>query len=176
MHAPLAKALSLTQATELGTVYTPEEMNRICAAARAHGLFVQVDGARFGNAVASLGCHPSELTWNAGVDVLCFGGTKNGMFCAEAVIFFNKKLGAEFAYRRKQAGQLLSKMRFATAQWVGMLENGAWLRHAAHANAMARKLEAALSAIRGVRILCPVQANGVFAEIPLPAVARKHSC
>jgi threonine aldolase len=124
-----------------------------------------MDGARFANAVAALGCKPADITWKAGVDVLCFGGTKNGMAIGEAVVFFDRALSAEFDYRCKQAGQLASKMRFLAAQWVGMIETGAWLRHAARANAMARRLEAGLRAIPGVEILFPVQANAVFARM-----------
>jgi threonine aldolase len=132
-----------------------------------------MDGARFVNAVASLGCSPAEVTWKAGVDVLCFGGTKNGMAVGEAVVFFDKSLSSEFAYRCKQAGQLASKMRFLAAPWVGMLQkaDGApapWLKYASNANATAKKLEKALLAVQGVKLMFPVQANAVFAEIPLP--------
>jgi threonine aldolase len=131
-----------------------------------------MDGARFANAVDSTGVHPAEITWNAGVDVLSFGGTKNGLGMSEAVVFFNRDLAAEFDFRCKQAGQLASKMRFVAAQWVGLLESGAWLRNAAHANACARRLAAGLAAIPGIAILLPVDANAVFAELP-PAVAAK---
>jgi threonine aldolase len=130
-----------------------------------------MDGARFANAVASLGCAPKEVTWQAGVDVLCFGGTKNGMAVGEAVVFFNREMAHEFAWRCKQAGQLASKMRFLSASWAGMLQDGAWLRHAAHANAMAALLEAGLTALPGVQLLFPRQANGVFAELPPAAIA-----
>ena len=129
-----------------------------------------MDGARFANAVASLGCPPKEVTWEAGVDVLCFGGTKQGMPIGEAVVFFNRAMAEEFEWRCKQAGQLASKMRFLSASWVGMLKDGAWLRHAAHANAMAERLEAALRELDGVRILFPRQANAVFAELPLATI------
>ena len=131
-----------------------------------------MDGARFANAVASLGCTPKEITWQAGVDVLCFGGTKQGLPVGEAVVFFNRDLAREFEYRCKQAGQLASKMRFLSAGWAGMLKDGAWLRHAAHANAMAARLDAAISPIPGVKKLFPREANSVFAELPLPAIEK----
>ena len=172
VHYPKAGALSLTQSTEWGTVYTPAEVRALCAVAKSHGLAVHMDGARFANAAAALaarGVTPADLTWRAGVDVLCLGGTKSGMNTTEAVVFFNREPAKEFAYRVKQGGQLASKMRFAAAQWVGMLETGAWLRHAAHANAMAQKLAAALRAL-GLKLLVEPEANGVFVELP-PATA-----
>ncbi|HKB57010.1 MAG TPA: beta-eliminating lyase-related protein [Lacunisphaera sp.] len=172
VHYPKAGALSLTQSTEWGTVYTPAEVRALSAVAKKHGLAVHMDGARFANAAAALaarGVTPADLTWRAGVDVLCLGGTKNGMNTTEAVVFFNREHAKEFEYRVKQGGQLASKMRFAAAQWVGMLENGAWLRHAAHANAMAQRLAAALRAL-GMKLLVEPEANGVFVELP-PATA-----
>ncbi|HEX4884226.1 MAG TPA: low specificity L-threonine aldolase [Casimicrobiaceae bacterium] len=174
-HASRPRALSLTQATELGTVYSPPELADLCAAAHARGMKVHLDGARFANAVASLGCHPADIAQRAGVDVLAFGGTKNGMPCGEALVFFDRALADEFRRRRKQAGQLASKMRFLAAPWAGMLEQGAWLRHAAHANAMARRLGERLASVPGVSLLAPVQANGVFADLPVPAIARLHA-
>lgn len=170
VHFPKPRAVSLTQATELGTVYTPDEVKAIWAKAKSFDLAIHMDGARFANAVASLGCAPKEITWQAGVDVLCFGGTKNGMAVGEAVVFFNRELAREFDYRCKQAGQLASKMRFLSAPWVGMLQDGAWLRHAAHANAMAELLHSLIAHLPSVKILSPRQANGVFAELPLPAI------
>ncbi|HEY0551298.1 MAG TPA: low specificity L-threonine aldolase, partial [Verrucomicrobiae bacterium] len=122
IHFPKPRVVSLTQATELGTVYTPDEIKAVWAKAKSCGLRMHMDGARFANAVASLGCAPKEITWQAGVDVLCFGGTKNGMAVGDAVVFFNRELAAEFDYRCKQAGQLASKMRFLSAPWVGMLQ------------------------------------------------------
>lgn len=171
IHYPKPRAVSLTQATELGTVYTPDELKAIWAKAKAFGLKIHMDGARFANAVAALGVAPKEITWQAGVDALCFGGTKNGIHVGEAVVFFNPELAREFDYRCKQAGQLASKMRFISAPWVGMLQNGVWLRHAAHANQMAANLEAKLRQLAPVKILFPRQANAVFAEIPQPAIA-----
>jgi len=173
VHYPKPGALSLTQSTEWGTVYTPEEVRALCSAAKAHGLAVHMDGARFANAAAALaarGAAPADFTWRAGVDVVCLGGTKGGMNSTEAVVFFNRAQAHEFAYRVKQSGQLASKMRFAAAQWCGMLEGGAWQRHAAHANAMARRLADALRTVPGVRLMAEPGANGVFVELP-PATA-----
>ena len=170
IHYPKPRAVSITQATEVGTVYKPDQIKAVWAKAKSHGLRMHMDGARFANAVASLGCAPKEITWQAGVDVLCFGGTKNGMAVGDAVVFFNRELAAEFDYRCKQAGQLSSKMRFLSAPWVGMLKDGAWLRHARHANAMADFLEKKLAALPGVKLLFPRQANGVFAELPRLAI------
>ena len=122
------------------------------------------------NAVASLGVKPKEITWQAGVDVLCFGGTKNGIAVGEAVVFFDRELAREFDYRCKQGGQLASKMRFLSAPWTGMLKDGAWLRHAKHANAMAKRLEAGIRGLPQIEIAYPVQSNVVFARIPEPLV------
>lgn len=174
-HASRPRALSLTQATELGTVYTRAEIEALAAAAHTKGMQVHVDGARFANAVASLGCAAADLSWRAGVDVLCLGGTKNGLPGAEAILFFDHSLADEFARRRKQAGQLASKMRFLAAPWIGVLEDGAWLRHAAHANAMARRLAAALASFPEARLLAPVEANGVFVDLPKRAIDALHA-
>jgi threonine aldolase len=167
VHFPKIRAVSLTQATELGTVYTPDELRALTKWCHAHDLVVHVDGARFANAVAA-GHSPADLTWRAGVDVLSFGGTKNGLLTTEAVVFFNRELAREFEYRVKQSGQLASKMRFSSAQWAAVLRDGAWLRHAAHANAQAKKLAAGLKKL-GLKLVAPVQANGVFVELR-PAV------
>ena len=171
VHHPRARALSLTQSTELGTVYTVAEITALTSTAREHGLAVHLDGARFGNAVASLGVRPREITWGAGIDVLSLGGTKNGLPFGEAVVFFNREFAQRFDYRRKQGGQLASKMRFLSAPWTGVLRDGAWLRHAAHANAMAAELERGLRALPGVTIAHPREANAVFASLPLPLAA-----
>ena len=174
VHYPKPGALSLTQSTEWGTVYTPGEVRALCEIAKSHGLAVHMDGIRFANAIALLaarGCHPADCTWRAGVDALCFGGTKNGMNATEAVVFFNPGLAREFNYRVKQAGQLAAKTRFAAAQWIGMLETGAWLRHAAHANAMAQKLAAGLRPLPQVRFIVEPEVNGVFIEMA-PATAE----
>ena len=170
IHYPKPRAISLTQSTELGTVYSPDELKAIWAKAKAHGLKIHMDGARFANAVAALGCAPKEITWQAGVDVLCFGGTKNGIPVGEAVVFFDRELAREFDYRCKQAGQLASKMRFISAPWVGMLKDGIWLKHAAHANAMATLLEERIRGLPEVKFLFPRQANAVFAELPRRAI------
>lgn len=169
IHYPKPGALSLTQATEWGTVYSPDEVRALAAVAKAHGLAVHMDGARFANAAAALaarGITPADFTWRAGVDVVCLGGTKGGMNTTEAVVFFNREQAREFEYRVKQAGQLASKQRFAAAQWCGMLESGAWLRHAAHANAMAQKLASALRAVPGLKLIVEPEANGIFVDLP----------
>ncbi len=166
IHYPKPRAVSITQATEVGTVYSVEEIKALWAKTKSLGLRLHMDGARFANAVASLGVQPKEITWQAGVDVLSFGGTKNGTQVGDAVVFFNRDLAAEFDYRCKQAGQLCSKMRFLSAPWVGMLHDGAWLRNAARANAMARRLHDQLQEISEVKILFPTQANAVFADLP----------
>ena len=174
IHYPKPRALSLTQATEVGTVYSVAELRAVTDQARHHGLRVHMDGARFANAVAALNVAPAEITWKAGVDVLCFGGTKNGIAIGEAVVFFNLEAAREFDYRCKQGGQLASKMRFLSAPWVGMLRDGAWLRHARHANAMARRLAAGIKDLPGIRIAYAVDSNAVFAHIPKPAVQALH--
>ncbi len=165
VHYPKPKALSITQPTELGTVYRLDELREIGAFARERGIRLHMDGARFANAAASLGAHPSELTWKAGVDVLSLGGTKNGMGPCEAIVFFNTDLAEDFAYRCKQAGQLASKMRYLTAPWPAMFESGAWLENARRANGAAAKLCARLSSIKGIRTAYPCEANAVFAEM-----------
>jgi threonine aldolase len=125
-----------------------------------------MDGARFANAVVALGVTPKEITWESGVDVLSFGGSKNGIALGEAVVFFNPELARDFDYRCKQGGQLASKMRFLSAPWVGLLHDGAWLRHAKHSNAMARRLDAAIRHLPHVEVAHPVQTNAVFARLP----------
>lgn len=164
IHYPKPRVVTITQSTETGTVYTLDEIKAISDACKTYGLSLHMDGARFANACASLGCKPAELSWKAGVDVLGFGGTKNGMAVGEAVLFFDRKLSADFAYRCKQAGQLASKMRFLSAPWIGMIESGAWLRNAEHANRCARYFAEQVASIPGVRITGPVEANAVFLE------------
>ena len=166
IHYPKPRVVSLTQATEVGTVYGVDEIRAVCELAGRYGLRVQMDGARFANAVAALGRTPAEITWKAGVDVLCLGGAKNGMAVGEAVVFFKRELAEEFDYRCKQAGQLASKMRFLAAPWIGVLESGAWLENARHANRCASLLERELAAIAGVRVMFPCQANSVFVQLP----------
>ena len=162
IHYPKPRAVTITQSTETGRVYSLDELRAISAECKTHGLSLHMDGARFANAAANLGCSPAEMTWKSGVDVLCFGGTKNGMAVGEAVLFFDRALAADFDYRCKQAGQLASKMRFLSAPWVGMLESGAWLRNARHANDSARRFAAQIAAIPGLRLVQPVEANAVF--------------
>lgn len=174
-HSSRPRAVSLTQATELGTVYTLAEARALCDLAHARGMRVQMDGARFANAVVTLGCSPADASWRAGVDVLCLGGTKNGLPGGEAILFFDRDLADEFARRRKQAGQLASKMRFLAAPWLGVLEDGAWLAHAAHANAMARRLADGLRIVPETRLIAPVEANGVFVDLPKRAIDALHA-
>jgi threonine aldolase len=171
IHFPKPRAVSVTQATECGTVYTPDELVAIGRTTRRLGLKLHMDGARFANAIAHLKVKPKEVTWKTGVDVLCLGATKNGAPVGEAVVFFNREMAREFDYRCKQAGQLASKMRFLSAPWVGMLRGGAWLRRAAHANRMAAFLHERLCEMPGLKILFPRQANAVFAELPVPVIA-----
>lgn len=172
IHYPKPKVVSLTLPTELGTLYSGTEIAAISEFARSRGLKAHVDGARFANAVASSGASPKDLSWKAGVDVLCCGGSKIGMGLGEAVVFFDRSISAEFAYRCKQAGQLASKMRFLAAPWAAMLKDGAWIRHAAHANACARRLADRIRGVPGVRIKYPVEANAVFADMPEAVHAR----
>ena len=172
IHYPKPRVVTLTQATEVGTVYTPDEVRAISDTCRELGLHLHMDGARFSNACAFLGCTPAELTWKAGVDVLCFGGTKNGMAVGEAIIFFNKTLAEDFDYRCKQAGQLASKMRYLAAPWVGILKDDAWLRYAGHANRCAQLLAERVSDVPAVELMFPVQANGVFLQLSESAIAE----
>lgn len=169
IHSSKIRAATITNATEVGTVYTPDEIRGITSireGAGARALKFHMDGARFANAVASLGISPADLTWRAGIDVLTFGGTKNGCPGSEAIVFFDRALAEDFEWRRKQGGQLASKMRYLSAPWIGMLEDGAWLRHASRANESARRLGAALAALPGVDLRFPVESNGVFAKLP----------
>ena len=180
LHFPKPRVATITQSTETGRVYAPDEIAAISETCRELGLRLHMDGARFANACASLGdshgASPADITWRAGVDVLCFGGTKNGMAFGEAVVFFDRKLAEDFDYRCKQAGQLASKMRFLAAPWVGLLESGAWLKNGAHANACAKRLAAALAGAPGLQLAYPVEANAVFLRAPaavLEAVRAK---
>ncbi|WP_017654346.1 low specificity L-threonine aldolase [Fortiea contorta] len=170
IHYPKPKVISITQATESGTLYSIDELLEIKAVAETHKLKIHMDGARFANAVAALNKSPAEITWKSGVDVLCFCGTKNGMALGEAILFFNKNLAEDFDYRCKQAGQLASKMRFISAPWLGLLETGAWLKNARHANQCAEYLENKLLNIAGVQIMFPREANAVFAKLPEPVI------
>lgn len=168
VHQPQPGVVSLSNVTEFGTVYTPDETKAICDAAHAAGFAVHIDGARFANAVASLGCDPRDLTIRAGVDALSFGGTKNGLACGEAVLFFPQRdrerferAVAAFPFHRKGTGHLLSKHRFVAAPFAATLRDGAWLKHAGHANAMTARLARGLASL-GLHPCFPVQANGLF--------------
>jgi threonine aldolase len=171
VHCAQPAAVSLTQATERGTVYKPDEIREISELAHKHKLKVHMDGTRFANAVAGLGCAPADLSWRAGVDVLSLGGTKNGAMGAEAIIFFDRTLAASFGYHRKRGGHLFSKMRFVSAQLEALLKDGLWLRHASHANRMARRLADGVARVPGVEILNPIEANLFFARMPEPVLA-----
>lgn len=165
-HMTNPYALSLTQATECGTVYKIPEIKELSEIAKTYDLAVHMDGARFANAVTTLGKPPADITWRSGVDVLCLGGTKNGALIAEMIIFFNDKYTKDFDYRLKRSGQLMSKGRFIAAQFLALFEDNLWLKNANHANQMAKRLEETLRKIPGVFIVNPVEANEVFAFIP----------
>lgn len=164
IHFPKPRVVTITQATEAGQVYTIAEIRALSEVCRELGLKLHMDGARFAHACATLGCSPAEITWQAGVDVLCFGGTKNGMAVGEAVLFFDKALAQDFDYRCKQAGQLSSKMRFLSAPWIGMLESGAWLANAQRGNACAQRLAAGIAGVPGIGPMFPVESNAVFVK------------
>ena len=166
VHAVQPAAVSLTNASEAGTVYTPDETAAIAEVARAHGLGLHMDGARFANALVSLGCSPAELTWKAGVEALSFGATKNGALAAEAVLLFKPELAGAFGYRRKRGGHLFSKMRFLSAQLAAYLSDDLWLENARHANAMAARLAEGLAQLPGVELRHPVEANELFPRLP----------
>ncbi len=172
IHFPKPRVVSITQATELGTVYSPAELHAIHAAAKKYNLRIHMDGARFANALVSLKAKPKEISWQCGVDVLCLGGTKNGLAVGDAMIFFNKELAEDFAYRCKQAGQLASKMRFLAAPWIGLLKNETWLKNAAHANESAAALESQLKKIPELEIQMPRQANSVFVRMPRALIEK----
>ncbi|MFP4173851.1 MAG: threonine aldolase family protein [Candidatus Hydrogenedentota bacterium] len=171
IHYPRPRVVTVTQATEVGTVYTQAELRALHETVQTHSLKFQMDGARFANALIHLEVNPRELTVDAGVDVLCLGGSKNGLGIGEAVIFFDLEAAEEFAYRCKQAGQLAAKMRFIAAQWLGALKNGAWYCHARNANECASLLERNLRAIPELKVLYPSEANSVFVRMPEPVVA-----
>jgi threonine aldolase len=176
-HQVQARVVSIAQSTELGTVYSVGEVAALADAAHAHGLVLHVDGARLSNAAAALDLPLRALTTDVGVDIVSFGGTKNGLLGAEAVVFLNAELAEGFPYLRKQSLQLASKMRFLAAQLDALLTDGLYLRLAAHANAMAARLAAAVEELPGVTITRPVQANAVFATLPAGATERlqEHS-
>ena len=182
VHSPRPRAITISQTNEWGGVYRPAEIQQLSACARAHGLALHMDGARFANALAAVSAGPesgagaADISWRAGVDVLSLGGTKCGLNTTEAVVFFDPALAEQFDYRCKQGAQLASKMRFQSSQWIGVLESGAWLQHARYANAAAAELAETLQRVAGVRPLRAVEANAVFIELDRPvfdAMARK---
>ena len=165
VHSPRPAVISMSQPTERGTVYTAREISALSELARREGLMLHMDGARFANAIVHLGCTPAEITWKAGVDALSFGASKNGALCAEAVIFFDRTRAEEFAYRRKRAGHLVSKMRFISAQLDAYLEQDRWLAYARRANGLAQRMAEGLVRT-GVKLADPVEANEIFARLP----------
>ena len=172
VHHVQPAAVTVSQATEWGTVYSHDALGALAQTAHGLGLKVHMDGARFANALVHLGCTPAEATWRRGVDVLSLGATKNGALAAEAVVLFDPALAAEFEFRRKRAGHLWSKMRFLSAQLLAYLTDDLWLRNARQANAMASRLAAGLAAVPGVRLVQPVEANELFVVLPEPVSAR----
>ena len=168
VHFSQPSAVSITQATENGTVYAPEEIAALATSAHRHGLKMHMDGARFANALSFVGCSPAELSWKAGIDVLSLGATKNGAMSAEVVVFFKAELARDFEYRRKRGGHLLSKMRLLSSQLDAYFADGLWLDNARHANAMARRLVAGLTPLKGTSLLYPVEANEIFVVLPAP--------
>lgn len=172
VHSVQPRVLSITQSTEYGTVYSLEELRALCAEAHRLGLYVHLDGARVSNAAVSLGVELKELTADVGIDLMSFGGTKNGLMMGEAVVFFRPELVQHFEFVRKQGMQLASKMRFISAQFLALLSNDLWRRSARHANAMAQRLAAGMREIPGIQLTQPVQANAVFAIVPAPVIPR----
>jgi threonine aldolase len=168
VHHVQPAAVTVSQATECGAVYRPAELAALAKIAHDHGCAFHVDGARFANALVTLGCSAADATWRAGVDILSFGATKNGALAAEAIIVFDDKLAETIAFRRKRAGHLFSKMRFLSAQLEAYLADDLWLRNARHANAMAARLADGLGRLanRGVTLMHPVEANELFARLP----------
>ena len=165
-HGAKPSAMSISQATELGAVYKPDEILALTQLCHQSGMHSHMDGARFANALSYLGCTPAEMTWKAGIDVLSFGGTKNGAMILEAVVFFVPKLADDFLYRRKRAGQLLSKGRYLSAQMLAYLKDDLWLENAGRANTLAAEIAAGFSGVNGVRMAAPVEANEVFPIMP----------
>jgi threonine aldolase len=171
-HHVQARMISISQATEKGTLYSLDEIRELADFAHSNNMYLHMDGARIANAAVALECSLKEMTTDAGVDVLSFGGTKNGLMFGEAVVFMNKKLAEGFEYNRKQGMQLASKMRFITAQFLSYFENDLWKRNAANANHMAKLLGEKLVEITGIRLSLPVEANGVFAIMPADLIPK----
>ncbi|MBP2462196.1 MULTISPECIES: low specificity L-threonine aldolase [unclassified Rhizobium] len=166
IHHGRAAAITMTQATEVGTIYTLDEIDAIAKIAKDNGLPLHMDGARFANALVALDCSPAEMTWKRGVDVLSFGGTKNGCWCAEAIVFFNPDLAKDFAFLRKRSAQLFSKSRFIAAQFDAYLKDDLWMGLAGHANTMADRLRTGFGALNSARLAWPTTSNEVFAVLP----------
>ena len=165
-HMQKPGCISITQATECGTIYTIQELNEIHKIAKEHNMPIHMDGARFANSIITLNCTPAELTWQSGIDVMSFGATKNGAMCAEAIIFFNHKYAENFDYMHKRAGQLMSKSRFFACQFLAYLEQDLWLQNATNANFMAQKCAQILHN-NNIKIMCPVEANELFISLPI---------
>ncbi len=172
VHHVQAATLTLTQSTEAGTIYTADELRALVDIAEARKLSIHMDGSRFANAVVATGLTPAAMTWKAGIDVLSFGATKNGALAAEAVVFFDPRMAADFAFRRKRGGHLFSKMRFLSAQLEAYLDGGLWLRLARQANDMAARLAAGLGQVEGGALRFPVEANEIFVRLPAATLAR----
>jgi threonine aldolase len=170
VHHTQPAVVSVTQVTEAGTLYTLDELTAIAEICRTHRLKLHMDGARFANAVEALGCSPADASHRIGVDALSFGATKNGALCAEAILFFDRELAREAGYRRKRAGHLFSKLRFLSVQFGAYLEDDLWRRNARHANATAARMAAGLAALDGVTFEFPVQANELFARLPVAMI------
>ncbi|MBV9583664.1 MAG: low specificity L-threonine aldolase, partial [Alphaproteobacteria bacterium] len=166
LHRGQPAAVNLTQASDLGTVYALDEIRAIAEIAKSRGLNVHMDGARFANGLARLQCSPAEMSWRAGVDVLSFGATKNGGALCDAIVVFNPELADGLAVQLRRAGQVWSKMRFASAQLMAYIENGLWLRLAAASNAAAARIAAGIEGLPGLRLVAPVQVNEIFLELP----------
>ncbi len=174
VHSAQPASLSLTQSCEVGTVYQSDEISKLSDKAHQHGLKVHMDGARFSNALVSLGVSPAEMTWKSGIDVLSFGGTKNGCLAAEAVIFFNPDDVGSFPFLHKRSGQLISKMRFVSAQLEAYVSDDLWLSNARHANAMAARLSGAMSKLPGIQLAYPTESNEIFVEMPRDVIEKMN--
>ena len=166
LHRGVPAVVNITQASDLGTVYRPDEIRAISETAKSRGLKVHMDGARFANGLARLGCSPAEMSWRSGVDILSFGATKNGGALCDAIVVFNPDVVDGLAVQLRRAGQVWSKMRFASAQLMAYVENGLWLRLAQASNAAAARIAAGIAGLPGLRVLAPVEANEIFLEIP----------
>jgi threonine aldolase len=175
VHSPKPSVVSVTQATELGTLYTPGEIRAIADCTHKHGMTLHMDGARFANALVGLGCDAADITWRAGVDALSFGATKNGALCAEVAVFFDPATVADFEYRRKRGGHLFSKMRFISAQLDAYLEKDRWLSTARYANALAKTLSDGLLQIKDAELAQKVQVNEIFVWLPDASIKRLRS-